>query len=95
MNTEQQHSVRGSVRLTYNSTALAAGAILIPATRQVLHVAGDQYGVGLALLAAAAVLDRRLRHWLTRTLVCTVALGCVADHHALMQTLAYLLGAVQ
>ncbi|MFC1434282.1 hypothetical protein ACEZDB_26945 [Streptacidiphilus sp. N1-3] len=92
MSTDQP-GLRERIRFTYNVTAASAGAILLPWTLRVLHVAGDQYGVGLALLCTAVVADRRLHHWVTRTLVCTVVLANVADHHALMQSLSYFLGA--
>lgn len=78
---------------TYNITAAALAAIFLPWTLRVLHVAGDQYGVGLALLLVAVGLDRRIGHWITRFLLYATALGCVVDHRVLMQSLGYFMGA--
>ncbi len=82
-----------NIRITHNLTAAATAAILLPVTLHALHIAGDQYGVGLALLIVAAGLDKHADQWITRTLLYAIALGDIADHHVLTQALAYLTGA--
>lgn len=73
-------------------TAVVAGAIAAPAVAGALHVAGDEYGVALALIAAAAWLDHRHRTWLTRALLAATVAGAALTWPVVAGLTAYLTG---
>ncbi|WP_377271907.1 hypothetical protein [Peterkaempfera sp. SMS 1(5)a] len=81
------------LRLGYNGTALAAGVAALPLYRPVLAVAGDEYGVALALMVAAALVDRRWHCWPTRALLATTLAGLALTWPVLGPTLTWLTGA--
>ncbi|MFC5889702.1 hypothetical protein [Kitasatospora aburaviensis] len=62
------------LRPGWNASALVAGLLLVPVTGKVLHVFGDEYGVVMAALLAAGLLElrHRGRSWLVRVLTCNL-----------------------
>lgn len=79
-------------RPAFNLPALAAGTVLSPAWLTCLHIAGDEYGVALAALLAAAWLDHRRHTWATRVLVFAIAVGSIATWPVVAGTIHYLTG---
>jgi hypothetical protein len=74
-------------------SAIAAGALASTTAARVLHVAGDEYGVALALAALAWWLDHRLHWWLTRAILTAIAAGSVLCLPAVADLTTYLTGA--
>lgn len=81
------------LRPGYNGTALVTGVIALRAYRPVLEVAGNEYGVALALVVLAVLLDRRLRCWPTRALLAATLAGLALTWPVLGPTLTWLTGA--
>jgi hypothetical protein len=81
------------LRPGYNGTAAAVGIATLPLYRPVLEVAGDEYGVALALVVLAALLDRRLHCWPTRALLAATVAGLALTWPVLGPTLTWLTGA--